>query len=105
MNAKKNKWKRIFKKFLMAFLAIIFIPLLVVMTLEVYSIYGPVMEPIRYEAKNLDYWPTDGWRTSTPEEQGMESMKLLEMANAYRKTNSENQKIMIDSVTIVRNVL
>lgn len=26
-----------------------------------------------------DYWPTDGWRTSTPEEQGMNSTKLIEM--------------------------
>ena len=23
-----------------------------------------------------DYWPTEGWRTSTPEQQGMESAKL-----------------------------
>lgn len=26
-----------------------------------------------------DYWPTDGWRTSTPEEQGMNSTKLEDL--------------------------
>jgi hypothetical protein len=25
------------------------------------------------------YWPTDGWLTSTPEEQGMDAEKLAEM--------------------------
>lgn len=28
------------------------------------------------EGSAPDYWPTDGWRTSTPEEQGMDSEKL-----------------------------
>jgi CubicO group peptidase (beta-lactamase class C family) len=27
------------------------------------------------------YWPTDGWRTSTPEEQGMDSAVLLDLLN------------------------
>ncbi|WXG42574.1 MAG: serine hydrolase [Promethearchaeati archaeon SRVP18_Atabeyarchaeia-1] len=30
----------------------------------------------RYGAVSRDYWPTDGWRTSTPEEQGMSSAYL-----------------------------
>ena len=30
------------------------------------------------EARLIDYWPTTGWRTSTPEEQGMDSELLAE---------------------------
>lgn len=45
-----------------------------------------------------DYWPTAGWRTSTPEKQGMDSEKL---ANMMEKTLEEKYKI--DSITIVRN--
>ena len=29
------------------------------------------------EPTKRDYWPTDGWKTSTPEMQGMDSAKLL----------------------------
>ena len=45
-----------------------------------------------------DYWPTDGWRASTPEEQGMHSEKLSDM---LEKTLRE--KYRIDSITIIRN--
>jgi hypothetical protein len=31
------------------------------------------------EGSAPDYWPTEGWRTSTPEEQGMDSEKLVKM--------------------------
>ena len=44
------------------------------------------------------YWPTDGWRTSTPEEQGMDSELLTEML-AYIQEN----RVRIDSVAIVRH--
>ncbi len=44
------------------------------------------------------YWPTAGWRSSTPEEQGMDSGLLAEMLGEIL---DENYKI--DSVTIVRN--
>jgi CubicO group peptidase (beta-lactamase class C family) len=29
------------------------------------------------QAKKREYWPTNGWKTSTPEQQGMDSAKLL----------------------------
>ncbi|MFQ5796390.1 MAG: serine hydrolase domain-containing protein [Candidatus Bipolaricaulia bacterium] len=45
-----------------------------------------------------DYWPTQGWRTSTPEAQGMDSARLAEML-AY----IQEGQIDIDSVTVVRN--
>jgi len=43
-------------------------------------------------------WPTAGWRSSTPEEQGMDSDLLSEMLGTIQEQNYG-----IDSVTIVRN--
>lgn len=45
-----------------------------------------------------DYWPTNGWRSSTPEEQGMDSGKLIEMMEKVR-----DEDYAIDNITIVRN--
>lgn len=45
-----------------------------------------------------DYWPTEGWRTSTPEEQGMDSEKLADMLDTIREHH-----LAIDSVLVVRN--
>lgn len=45
-----------------------------------------------------DYWPTEGWRTSTPEEQGIDSAKLAEGLLAIREKG-----IRIHSLFIVRN--
>ncbi len=44
------------------------------------------------------YWPTEGWRTSTPEEQGMDSTELEEMMEYI-----DQQGLAIDSVVVVRN--
>ena len=44
------------------------------------------------------YWPTEGWKTSTPEAQGMDSAKINEMFN-YIKLS----KLDIHSILIVRN--
>ena len=45
-----------------------------------------------------EYWPTDGWRTSIPEQQGFDSIKLTEMLQALR-----DRQIGIDSLLIIRN--
>ena len=45
------------------------------------------------------YWPTDGWRTSTPEEQGMDSEKLTAMVEYLH--NYDGSKV--DSLMIIRN--
>ncbi|HYE82039.1 MAG TPA: serine hydrolase [Clostridia bacterium] len=45
-----------------------------------------------------DYWPTEGWKTSTPEAQGMDSATIDEMFNYARKS-----KLDIHSILIVRN--
>jgi CubicO group peptidase (beta-lactamase class C family) len=44
------------------------------------------------------YWPTDGWQSSTPEEQGIDSVKLAEMLDQIQKKN-----IPIDSLLVIRN--
>lgn len=45
-----------------------------------------------------DYWPTDGWRSSTPEEQGYSSAKLARTLTAIQEKGTA-----IDSLMIVRN--
>ncbi len=45
-----------------------------------------------------DYWPTDGWRTSAPEAQGIDSRRLAQMW-AY----IQQKHVRIDSVTIIRH--
>ncbi len=45
-----------------------------------------------------DYWPTEGWRTSTPEKQGMQSGMLADMLK-----NTKEKGYAIESITIIRN--
>jgi CubicO group peptidase (beta-lactamase class C family) len=45
-----------------------------------------------------DYWPTDGWRTSTPEQQGMDSERLANML-----TFVEEKEIDLHSIVIIRD--
>src|SRR5438552_11131958 len=44
------------------------------------------------------YWPTQGWRSSSPEAQGMDSAKLAEAFDYIQQ-----QKVPIHSLLIVRN--
>ena len=44
------------------------------------------------------YWPTQGWRTSTPEEQGMDSQKLSQMLDVIQQ-----RQLSLHSLLIVRN--
>ena len=44
------------------------------------------------------YWPTQDWRTSTPEEQGMSSERLADMLGAIQQ-----QDHGIDGVSVIRN--
>ncbi len=57
---------------------------------------GGLRTPDRVPAP--DYWPTDGWQTSTPEEQGFDSAKLAQGVQSLQ----ENQ-VDIDSLMIIRN--
>jgi CubicO group peptidase (beta-lactamase class C family) len=45
-----------------------------------------------------EYWPTDGWRTNTPEQQGFDSVKLAEGLRAL-----QDKHIPINSLLITRN--
>lgn len=45
-----------------------------------------------------DYWPGENWRTSSPEEQGMDSDTLARMINFLYEMSKE-----INSITIIRN--
>jgi len=47
---------------------------------------------------NPDYWPTQGWQSSTPEEQGMDSAQLVRMFEYI-----EDNNITLHSLLIVRN--
>jgi hypothetical protein len=44
------------------------------------------------------YWPTEAWRTSTPEEQGMDPQKLAQMLVAIQE-----QHLSLHSLLIIRN--
>src|SRR5512138_2768867 len=44
------------------------------------------------------YWPTDAWRTATPEEQGLDSEQLAAMIEHIQKT-----RLNLHSLLIVRN--
>lgn len=44
-----------------------------------------------------DYWPTAGWRSATPESQGMDSGKLADMLEQIQRGDA------IDSLTIIRH--
>jgi CubicO group peptidase (beta-lactamase class C family) len=57
---------------------------------------GGLRTPVRVPAP--DYWPTNGWRTCSPEEQGFDSAKLAEGLQSLQ----ENQ-VDIDSLMIIRN--
>jgi CubicO group peptidase (beta-lactamase class C family) len=44
------------------------------------------------------YWPTSGWRTSTPEEQGMDSSRLIAMLDSIRA-----QSLNLHSLLVIRD--
>ncbi len=52
--------------------------------------------PEQFSAPN--YWPTQGWRSSTPEEQGIDSEKTAEALLTMRERN-----INIHSLLVIRN--
>jgi CubicO group peptidase (beta-lactamase class C family) len=45
-----------------------------------------------------DYWPTDAWQNTTPEQQGLDSIKLAEEIQSIH-----DKHVAIDSVMIIRN--
>jgi hypothetical protein len=53
---------------------------------------------ISVQVPEPDYWPTEGWQSSTPEAQGMDSNLLAQMLEEIN-TNETN----IHSVLVIRN--
>ncbi len=45
-----------------------------------------------------DYWPTTGWKASTPEQQGMDSARLAAMLEAV-----DGQQLNLHSILVIRN--
>lgn len=61
----------------------------------------PTHTPIPAQAfspKAPSYWPTEGWRTSSPERQGMESEQLAQMLTVIQA-----QDLNIHSALVIRN--
>ena len=75
---------------ILAFLALVYMP-------------SPKFEPVAYKPIVPSYWPTKIWQQSTPEEQGMDSAKLVEMVEFYHEKQAENKLVRIDSMTVIRN--
>jgi CubicO group peptidase (beta-lactamase class C family) len=92
-----KKWKKALL-IILGVIAVLFVGLLALIYIP-----SPKFEPVAYEPIALDYWPTNGFRTSTPEEQGMDSAVLVEMVQAYLEDHAENPTNSIDSITIIRN--
>jgi CubicO group peptidase (beta-lactamase class C family) len=73
------------------------IPLLSVMIL-IGSCGPPQAAERATPAPAAPYWPTEGWRTSTPEEQGMDPEMLAQLFDTIQERDYS-----IDSVTVIRN--
>ncbi|HWR25224.1 MAG TPA: serine hydrolase [Methanosarcina sp.] len=56
------------------------------------------VEPPDSGNKSAAYWPTEGWRTSTPEQQGIDSEKLTEALDYIQEKDVD-----IHSLLIIRN--
>lgn len=65
------------------------------------SSYSPTATPTLAPAwapGPVEYWPTIGWRASSPEEQGMDSQKLVQMLGAVKEKN-----LSLHSLLVIRN--
>lgn len=75
---------------IVSFLALVYIP-------------SPRFKPFAYEPLKPNYLPTEDFRSSTPEEQGMDSAILLKMLDQYEERHTKDSTVAIDSITIVRH--
>lgn len=86
------KTNRIIKISLLSIVLLVVISFGVVAWIVTAGLREPVQVP------TPDYWPTNSWRMSSPEEQGFDSEKL---AKGLREI--ESKQIDIDSLLIIRN--
>lgn len=88
IQSKQTIWSRVF----VAAGAIVLLGLGIV----AWTFTAGLREPVAVPAP--DYWPTNGWRTSSPEEQGFDSEKLAEGLQ-----DIQAKQLDIDSLLIIRN--
>lgn len=100
---RRNRLRKILIRTAIGVVSLVLLGFLSLTGAMVLSRYRPAMQPIVYQAASLESWPTQGWQVSTPEEQGMDSARLLEMVDFYEQRHAKNEQILIDSVTVVRN--
>jgi CubicO group peptidase (beta-lactamase class C family) len=92
------------KKALTIFLCIVGMVLIIYGGLWIWVLVpSPHFEPYSGKPVAPDYWPTEGFRVSTPEDQGMDSVKLLGILQYYEEKQKKNKDYSIDSLTIYRN--
>jgi len=96
MNLKVHLRKRFAQNVTPIRIAIIIL-ILVAITIAAVLIWQAV-KPSASQIPAPDYWPTTGWRSSTPEEQGIDSDKLAELLLAIREKN-----IQVHSLLVIRN--
>lgn len=84
-------------------------PSLIVLLLITLTLFPPLADkqtsilegkstPITSNDLSRDYWPTDGWRSRTPGEQGMSASVLNDMMDTIAE-----QEYPIDSILIIKN--
>ena len=61
---------------------------------------SPIHSNVSSNNWDPDYWPTDGWQTSTPEEQGMTNSKIQNLDNYIESSDWTNS---LKSLLVVRN--
>jgi CubicO group peptidase (beta-lactamase class C family) len=77
------------------------VALIAVVGLAVVAAFAWIVRPLRSPPSAVGtpvYWPTESWRTSTPEEQGFDSVKLAEGLQSLR-----DKGVPIHSLLIIRN--
>ena len=55
-------------------------------------------KPLTFDSATRDYWPTEGWMNSTPEEQGMDSVRLQQMVD-----HITDEVLDVHSVIVIRH--
>jgi CubicO group peptidase (beta-lactamase class C family) len=70
----------------------------IVVTLVVFLVVCWVGLASTVSAQSPEYWPTDGWRTSTPEEQGIDSEQLAKAFDFLQEADAN-----IHSLLVIRN--
>jgi CubicO group peptidase (beta-lactamase class C family) len=84
------------KRIILISLSVITVLVLVVGTVSAWVLTPGLRPPV--QVPEPDYWPTAGWRTSTPEEQGYSSERLAQMLQDIQENGTN-----IDSLLIIHN--